>query len=584
MAPAKRRKSSTESSTTPQKENGKASNGTNGTNGTTEKAPESKKPTESKKSSDNIPGTSNFLLTLSGIIVLLVAAIVGGSKMSQQAMMGFNPDPASVETSSDHGTVVGTITSPPEVKKSTIVKVFLNGEHEVFGTADLSEQQFMEAKELGHALSPLINCTRTSGGAVAKGLDSLEPCTAFNEVGQMVKTVDDVGDRDTLYLVPPDRLFVWPTVEIGRRVKVSHVTAPQGVPIEMETLSLSPRVYMIHNFMDYVEADTITREALEIKDDEHRLKRSSTGTAGRTVSSSRTSENAFITDSPTAMNLKKRIFSLLGIPEFENTMADGIQVLRYNISKAYIAHLDYLDPPSEGGSHDFDSGGLGSNRFATVILYFNDVEEGGETVFVKSQPTPDGLGTEQKALDYYRNGPGKEAFEASGIVPNSWEENLNAQCKVRLAVKPVKGAAALFYSQLPNGKVDNMSTHGACPVLRGQKWAANLWVWNAPRYTLAEPDEFGRMVKKTGVEKPINLIMRNEDVPNAELYYLETLWGEWAPGQEFRINSFEGHKWYARVQGHVVKGWQVPGGHTDLKYTLTLDLIRDALASLGIEQ
>ena len=23
-----------------------------------------------------------------------------------------------------------------------------------------------------------------------------------------------------------------------------------------------------------------------------------------------------------------------------------------------------------------------------------------------------------------------------------------------------------------------MATHGGCPILDGQKWAANLWVWN----------------------------------------------------------------------------------------------------------
>ncbi|CAM9869937.1 unnamed protein product, partial [Sphacelaria rigidula] len=40
-----------------------------------------------------------------------------------------------------------------------------------------------------------------------------------------------------------------------------------------------------------------------------------------------------------------------------------VQVLRYNESQAYVAHYDYLEP-AEG--HDFNSAGLGTNRFATV--------------------------------------------------------------------------------------------------------------------------------------------------------------------------------------------------------------------------
>lgn len=39
------------------------------------------------------------------------------------------------------------------------------------------------------------------------------------------------------------------------------------------------------------------------------------------------------------------------------------------------------------------------------------------------------------------------------------------------------------------------SEHGACPVIRGQKWAANLWVWNGPRYGMSSVDpETGRTV------------------------------------------------------------------------------------------
>jgi prolyl 4-hydroxylase len=54
-------------------------------------------------------------------------------------------------------------------------------------------------------------------------------------------------------------------------------------------------------------------------------------------------------------------------------------------------------------------------------------------------------------------------------------------CPYGLRVPPRKGRAIIFYSLLPNGKGDYLSSHSACAVTEGTKWAANKWVWNKPR-------------------------------------------------------------------------------------------------------
>ena len=82
-------------------------------------------------------------------------------------------------------------------------------------------------------------------------------------------------------------------------------------------------------------------------------------------------------------NLKRRCFDVLGFDTYAESLSDGLQVLRYNKTKAYIPHLDWIEDPSRKEEHNFDSIGVGTNRFATILLYFTDIAEdaGGETVF-----------------------------------------------------------------------------------------------------------------------------------------------------------------------------------------------------------
>ena len=153
---------------------------------------------------------------------------------------------------------------------------------------------------------------------------------------------------------------------------------------------------------------------------------------------------------------------------------------RYKKTEAYIPHLDYQSRPNTT-RYNYDSAGKGGNRYATILFYLTDIEEGhgGETVFPKVWP----IGQSEvehveldKALEVLR-----ASGDANGFERGSWEEKMVAQCRSRLAVKPKKGKAIMFYSQLPDGSPDQASLHGGCPLLSGGKYAANLWVWNLPR-------------------------------------------------------------------------------------------------------
>ena len=54
------------------------------------------------------------------------------------------------------------------------------------------------------------------------------------------------------------------------------------------------------------------------------------------------------------------------------------QVARYTDSQRYIEHYDGVDPHTEAGRVFCANGG---QRVGTVIMYLNDVEEGGGTFF-----------------------------------------------------------------------------------------------------------------------------------------------------------------------------------------------------------
>ena len=112
-------------------------------------------------------------------------------------------------------------------------------------------------------------------------------------------TVGEDGTRSAMaWAVPADRLFMWPTFDLGHTVAVRDVLSPVvGKSITLETSSREPKIFRLTNFFSEEESMELIKTALAATEEQYRLKRSSTGAVGYHPDTYRTSENAFDTSS-----------------------------------------------------------------------------------------------------------------------------------------------------------------------------------------------------------------------------------------------------------------------------------------------
>ncbi|URD71960.1 P4Hc [Musa troglodytarum] len=163
-------------------------------------------------------------------------------------------------------------------------------------------------------------------------------------------------------------------------------------------------------------------------------------TGGSEDSSVRTSSGMFLQRGRDKIirSIEKRIADYTFIPVEHG---EGLQVLHYEVGQKYEPHLDYF-------ADEFNTKN-GGQRIATFLMYLSDVEEGGETVFPNAKVNSSSL-------------PGYNELSDCG--------------KAGLALKPKMGDALLFWSMKPDATMDPLSLHGACPVIKGNKWSAPKWM------------------------------------------------------------------------------------------------------------
>ncbi|KAI8466500.1 MAG: hypothetical protein J3K34DRAFT_524498 [Monoraphidium minutum] len=208
---------------------------------------------------------------------------------------------------------------------------------------------------------------------------------------------------------------------------------------EVRRLSWNPRAILFKHFLSDEECDhliNISRKELTkstVVDME----------TGKPMDSEvRTSTGTFFQrgHDEVISKIEERVAQITMVP-VENQ--EGLQILKYVDGQKYEPHADFF---REKYNQDALHGG---QRFMTVLMYLATPEEGGETVFPNAE------------------------FKSTG-------DDLSECAKRGLANKPYKGDALAFYSLTPEGIEDEMSIHGSCPTLKGEKWSATKWVHIAP--------------------------------------------------------------------------------------------------------
>ena len=203
----------------------------------------------------------------------------------------------------------------------------------------------------------------------------------------------------------------------------------------MNTLSNDPYLYTIDNFITDKECKFIISKS---KDNMvgAGVSRMNTDTEFKTgVYKGRTNSSCWfaIDKYPETLTIAKKIAKQINCNHnhFEN-----FQVIHYNETEEYKYHYDAYDKEEKEKYEKFCGGELGrGNRLRTVLVYLNDVEEGGETGF--------------DSLDEY---------------------------DIQIKVQAKKGRMVVFTNVNDDGSLNKKSRHAGLPIIKGEKWAFNLWL------------------------------------------------------------------------------------------------------------
>ena len=207
------------------------------------------------------------------------------------------------------------------------------------------------------------------------------------------------------------------------RIAPGHVIRASDREIRVLQRLQSPVIVMLESVLTAEECEQLIGMA------QPRLQRSTVvdGSSGANVAVERRSSDGMffrLRENPFIARLDERLAALMNGPA-ENS--EGLQVLRYVPGGQYPPHFDFLVPSNAASAQSIARSG---QRISTLIVYLNDVLEGGETVFPE----------------------------------------------VGLSVVPRRGNGLYFEYTNSGSQVDPRSAHGGARVTRGEKWIVTKWM------------------------------------------------------------------------------------------------------------
>ena len=315
------------------------------------------------------------------------------------------------------------------------IKIYRNGgfKDDVYFSTTLSNFQNLQNKQMKELLkraSLKLDCFAIKSDY-----------KLFDFVGNEISEFKDLEfGRIYFLLVERGETFIFPSWEINSYLYLRHVKDYEGNPLKLKVVSQKPRVFTIDKLFSNKEIDQL----LSIKQCARWENSTQFSPDGKLyVSSTRNSRSGWMEENcgEIVKIFNEKIESIHKV----KGQSEDLQLIHYGVGEHYFRHHDAH--PSNHYHY---------NRLITFLIYLNDVEAGGCTAFPFATDLRDNR--EPHSIPY-------------------------SEC-VGLKICPTRGQIAMFYNlEIPNmmdGNVDFYSAHLGCDVIKGEKYAANKWIWNRP--------------------------------------------------------------------------------------------------------
>jgi len=229
------------------------------------------------------------------------------------------------------------------------------------------------------------------------------------------------GDTLTLDLAAPAYGDDKPPMATGNTLRTADRIIPVLLRVARPTMAVLGGVLSVPECDQLIELARPRLKPSTVVDPE---------TGSNRVAAHRNSEGMFFRprETPFIASLDERLSQIMSSP-IEH--GEGLQVLRYGPGTQSTPHFDFLVPSNAANQQSLARSG---QRISSLVVYLNDVDSGGETVFPE----------------------------------------------VGISVCPQRGNGVYFEYFDSRNQVDPRSLHAGAPVIAGEKWAVTKWMRQRP--------------------------------------------------------------------------------------------------------